>query len=124
MYSADKYIQYTVLLRTTFGGRGCIVQISIYNIRSSYAQHVATIIAAYTAFRLPPLLIFKNLKNAPKGKFPPGMAVLGSKCGSITAGFFEHTFSPKVLARRPGGYFQAGNTLLVMDAATCHTRSE
>ena len=30
----------------------------------------------FTPFRLPPLLIFKNLVKAPPGKYPAGMAVL------------------------------------------------
>ena len=35
----------------------------------------------FTPFRLSPLLIFKNLVKAPPGKYPMGMAVLGSKRG-------------------------------------------
>ena len=35
----------------------------------------------FTPFQLPPLLIFKNLVKAPPGKYPAGMAVLGSKGG-------------------------------------------
>ena len=30
-------------------------------------------------FRLPPLLMFKNLAKAPPGKYPVGTAALGSK---------------------------------------------
>ena len=33
----------------------------------------------FTPFQLPPLLIFKNLVKAPPGKYPTGIAVLGSK---------------------------------------------
>ena len=33
----------------------------------------------FTPFRLPPLLIFKNLVKAPPGKYPAGMAVLGNE---------------------------------------------
>ena len=33
----------------------------------------------FTPFRLPQLLIFKNLVKVPPGKYPAGMAVLGSK---------------------------------------------
>ena len=35
----------------------------------------------FNSFRLPPLLIFKNLVKAPPGKYPTGMAALGSKGG-------------------------------------------
>ena len=37
----------------------------------------------FTPFRLSPLLIFKNLLKAPPGKYPAGMAVLGSKGGTM-----------------------------------------
>ena len=33
----------------------------------------------FTPFRLPPLLKFKNLMKARPGKYPAGMAILGSK---------------------------------------------
>ena len=35
----------------------------------------------FTPFRLPPLLVFKNLVKAPPVKYPTEMAVLGSKGG-------------------------------------------
>ena len=38
----------------------------------------------FTPFRLSPLLIFKNWVKAPPGKYPMGMAVLGSKRGGGT----------------------------------------
>ena len=79
---------------------------------------------SYRGFRLPPLVIFKNLKKAPKGKFPPGMAVLCSKGGSVTDGFMRNVFALKILGRRPGGYFHSLSTLFLMDAATCHTKPE
>ena len=62
----------------------------------------------FSAVRLPPMLIFKNLKKAPKGKFPPGMAVLGSKGETMTQNFMVNTFSPKISKRRPGGFFNTG----------------
>ena len=37
----------------------------------------------FSAFRLPPLVIFKNLVKAPSGKYPPGMQLLGSKGGTM-----------------------------------------
>ena len=62
----------------------------------------------FSAVRLPPMLIFKNLKKAPKGKFPPGMAVLGSKGGTMTQNFMVNTFFPKIWKRQPGGFFNTG----------------
>ena len=74
----------------------------------------------FNAVRLPPMLIFKNLKKAPKGKFPPGMAVLGSKGGTMKQTFMVNTFIPKTWKRRPGGFFNTGQSLLLMDSATCY----
>lgn len=74
----------------------------------------------FNAVRLPPMLIFKNLKKAPKGKFPTGMAVLGSKGGTMKQTFIVNTFIPKIWKRRPGGFFNTGQSLLLMDSATCH----
>ena len=77
--------------------------------------------AEYRAFRLPPLVIFKNIKKAPKGKFPPGMVVLGTKGGSTTEQIMSEEYIPKVLVKRPGGFFKSLSTLLIMDSATSHT---
>ena len=74
----------------------------------------------YRGFRLPPVVIFKNLVKPPKGNFPPGMVVLGSKGGSMTQSFMLSDYIPKILMKRPGGYFQSQSTLLILDAATCH----
>ena len=76
--------------------------------------------AEYRAFRLPPLIIFKNLTKAPKGKFPPGMVVLGTKGGSTTEQIMLDEYIPKVLVKRPGGFFNSLSTLLIMDSATSH----
>ena len=43
----------------------------------------------FTPFRLSPLLIFKNLVKAPPGKYPMGMAVLGSKRGGDNEIFLD-----------------------------------
>ena len=56
----------------------------------------------YHAFRLPPLIIFRNLVKPPKGKFPPGMVVLGTKGGSTTEQITLNDYIPKVLPKRPG----------------------
>ena len=74
----------------------------------------------FSAVRLPLMLIFKNLKKAPKGKFPPGMAVLGSKGGTMTQKFMVNTFFPKIWKRRPGGFFNTGQSMLLIDSAICH----
>ena len=74
-------------------------------------------------FRLPPMVMFKNLKKAPKGKFPPGVVVTGSKGGSMTTKFLVNDYI-KVFKRRPGGFFSSKDTLLIMDRATSHTGEE
>ena len=43
---------------------------------------------------LPSMLIFKNLVKPPKGKFPPGMCVLGSKGGSMTGKMMKGNYVP------------------------------
>ena len=68
----------------------------------------------------PPLLIFKNLVKPPKGNFPTGMVVLGSKGGTMTQEFMTSSYIPKILSRRPGGYFKSLSTLLLMDSAKSH----
>ena len=70
--------------RKTFDARGVItVKIKTTGYEKLrftvvWAAGVAKKNAAYTAVLLPTLMIFKNLKKAPKGKFPPRMAVLDS----------------------------------------------
>ena len=54
-------------------------------------------------FRLPPMVIFKNLKKAPKGKFPPGVVVAGSKGGSMTTKFLIKMNMLKCLNAAQGG---------------------
>ena len=80
--------------------------------------------ANYHAFRLPPLIIFKNLVKPPKGKSPPGMVVLGTKGGTTTQGIMLKNYIPKILSKRTGGYFQRLSTLLILDSATSHTTEE
>ena len=45
--------------------------------------------------KLPPMIIFKNIQKAPKGKFPKGMVVEGSKGGTMTHEFMENVYLPK-----------------------------
>ena len=78
----------------------------------------------WRGFRLPLMLIFKNLLNPPKGNFPPGMLALGSKGGSMTHEFMKTSFVPKILSRRTGGYFHSLSTLLLLDSASSHIGPE
>ena len=60
-------------------------------IKTTSAEHLRFTVAltagvkktenVFSAFRLPPLLIGKNLANVPPGKYPFGMQVLASKNG-------------------------------------------
>ena len=74
----------------------------------------------FKAVRFPPLLIFKNLKKAPKGHFVPGVCVFGSKGGTMTQKMMLESYLPKILKRRPGGYFNSAPALTIMDSAICH----
>ena len=74
----------------------------------------------FQGFRLPPMLIFRNLKHAPKGVFPPEFVVCGTKSGSMTADLMVNQYIPKILARRPGCFFKRISILLIMDSETCH----
>ena len=77
----------------------------------------------YKAIKLSPLLIFKNLKKPPKGKFPSGMVVLGSKGGTMHTNFMINSYIPQIYKRRPGNFFNSPESIFIMDNATCH-RSE
>ena len=50
---------------------------------------------------LPPMLIFKNLVKPPKGKFPLGMCVIGSKGGSMTGKMMKESYVPMIYKGRP-----------------------
>ena len=77
-----------------------------------------------TPFRLPPLLIFKNLVKAPSGKYPAGMAVLGSKGGTVKCSMMKETYVKRIWKRRPGGLFNTGKSILLMDSAKSHLGDE
>ena len=66
------------------------------------------------------MLIFRNLIKAPKGKFPLGMCVLGSKGGTMKQEFMMDQFIPNIFKKRPGSFFGSEKTLFIMDKATCH----
>ena len=57
----------------------------------------------YKAIRLPPLLIFKNLKKNPKAKFPSG--IVGSKGGTMRTQFMLDSYIHQIYKRRPGNFF-------------------
>ena len=82
----------------------------------------------FTPFRLPPLLIFKNLVKAPPGKYLAGMAVLGSKWGTGEGGneifMMKETYMKRIWKRRPGGFFNTGKSILLMDSTKIHLGDE
>ena len=78
----------------------------------------------FTPFPLPPLLIFKNLVKAPPGKYPAGMAVFGSKGGTMKCSMMKETYVKRIWKRRPGGFFNTGKSILLMDSAKSHLGDE
>ena len=78
----------------------------------------------FTPFRLPPLLIFKTLVKAPPGKYPAGMAVLGSKNGTMKYSMMKETYVKRIWKRRPYGFFNTGKSILLMDSAKSHLGDE
>ena len=78
----------------------------------------------FTPFRLPPLLIFKNLVKAPQGKYLMGMTVLGSKGATMKYSMMKETYVKHIWKRRPGGFFNTGKSILLMDSAKSHLGDE
>ena len=79
----------------------------------------------FTPFRLPPLLLFKDLVKAPPGKYPAGMAFLGSKRGvTMKCSMMKETSVKLIWKRRPGGFFNIGKPILLMDSAKSHLGDE
>ena len=58
----------------------------------------------YKVFELPPMIIFRNLQKAPIGTFPGGMAVTGTRGGTMTKVLMVEEFLEKVLDSRPVGH--------------------
>ena len=58
----------------------------------------------YKAFKLPPMIIFKNLKKAPKGTYPPGMVIEGSNGGTMTRDMMLDKYNG-LFKKRPGCFF-------------------
>lgn len=69
-----------------------------------------------------PLMIFKTLKKPPKGKFPLGMVMVGLKGATTKQTFMVNTFILKICKRRPWGFFNTGQSLLLMDPEWRYTR--
>lgn len=69
--------------------------------------------------KLRPMLIFKNLKNVPKGNFPPECVITVAKGGSMTTTLMEQ-YVDSVWRTRPGSIFR-NPALLVLDKHRSHT---
>lgn len=68
--------------------------------------------------KLKPMLIFKGLKNVPKGNFPKECSVTVAKGGSMTTDLMK-TWMSTVWQTRPGSIFRTPG-LLVMDRHASH----
>ena len=80
--------------------------------------------SGWEAIHLPPMMIFKNLVNAPKGQFPKDFVVVGSKGGTMTSEFMVKEYIPKIISRRPGALFKSKKTLLILDSARANLTDE
>ena len=56
------------------------------------------------------MIVFKNLKKAPKGTYPSGMLIKGSKGGTMTRDMMLHCFKKRQKKRQK-------KSLLIMDTA-------
>ena len=68
------------------------------------------------------MIIFKNLKNVPKGNFPPDCVITVSKGGSVTKELMQQ-WTAEVWHTRPGGIFRQP-ALLICDKHLAHTHQE
>ena len=68
--------------------------------------------------KLPCMVIFKGLKNVPKGRFPNDVIVEVNEKGFMTADMLNK-WKQCVWKTRPGGYFRP-SSLIVFDSATSH----
>ena len=73
--------------------------------------------------KLKPMLIFKGLKNVPKGKFPDGCVVTVAKGGSMTGELLQQEWAEKVWRTRPGNLFRAPG-VMVYDRHRSHTHHD
>ena len=65
------------------------------------------------------MIIFKNLKKAPKGTYPPGRVIEGSKGGTMTRDMMLDKYNG-LFKNRPGCFFEQTKSLLIMDTARSH----
>ena len=72
--------------------------------------------------KLMPMLIFRNLKNVPKGNFPKNCHIAVSKGGCMTTDLMTQ-WMDKVWQRRPGNIFRKPG-LLVCDKHRSHTHAD
>jgi hypothetical protein len=70
--------------------------------------------------KLPCMVIFKGLKNVPKGRFPNGVTVQVNQKGFMTAELLNK-WKECVCKTRPGGFFRP-SSLIVFDSATSHLK--
>ena len=73
--------------------------------------------------KLKPMLIFKGLKNVPKGKFPDGCVVTVAKGGSMTGELLQREWAEKVWRTRPGNLFREPG-VMVYDRHRSHTHHD
>jgi hypothetical protein len=71
--------------------------------------------------KLKPMIIFKNLKNIPKGNFPKDVNIQVAKGGSMTA-MLMNTWKREVWSIRPGAIWKSPS-LLVYDSVSSHTKA-
>ena len=74
----------------------------------------------YEGISLPPLVIFKNLTKTPRGNFPKGMVIEGTKGGTMKRSIMRDLYGPELWKNRPGCFFQQPKSLLIMDSAKSH----
>jgi hypothetical protein len=65
-------------------------------------------------------VIFRNLKNIPKGKFPKDVVVQVASKGTMTSELMN-TWKREVWGKRPQGMFKP-KSLVVYDSATSHIK--
>ena len=66
------------------------------------------------------MIIFKNLSKAPKGNFPQGMIVEGTKGGTMKRTLMKDSYAKELWKRRPGSFFGQVRSLLIKDSAKSH----
>ena len=70
----------------------------------------------FKSFRLPPSFIFKNLVKPPPG-IPQEWQSLAQRGGEMKWSMMKETYVKPIWKRRPGGFFNAGESILLIDSA-------